>query len=202
MNKSSLQSGFTLVELLVSLSLFTIIVVAAVGSLYTVNQASVKVNAMRTTLDNLNFAVESISRTLRTGSNIVCGGTTNPNYGTVDADHNCAFGANGVVGHKISLTSTLGEDQGKDIQYQWVATPGVAGSNEIQKCQIQNSSPINCVAVTAPQINVQHFNLYVNGAGNDGKQPSIIMMIQGVATAGDNTAPFAMQTFISQRAAE
>jgi prepilin-type N-terminal cleavage/methylation domain-containing protein len=195
------DAGFTLVELLVSLALFTIVVVAAVGSLYTINQASAKVGAMRTVLDNLNFATESMSRTIRTGSGIVCGGVSNTNGQT---QPNCAFGNTNGPAQEISFTSTLAGDEGV-LDYRRVVIPGSAtNAHEIQKCQVQNNTPLNCVAVTSPNIDVTQLYFFVDGVGKgDGKQPSVTMIMQGVASAGtNNVAPFAIQTFISQRAAE
>lgn len=200
MRKQSLQSGFTLVELLVSLALFTIVVVAAVGSLYTINQASVKVNAMRTVLDNLNFATESMSRTIRTSSSIICGGVSN----LTQSQPNCPFGNSNGPAQEISFVSTLAGSTG-GLDYRRVSIPGsTTGAHEIQKCAVQNNTLLNCVAVTAPEMNVTQLYFYVDGVGaNDGKQPSVTMIMQGVANAGTgNIAPFAVQTFISQRAAE
>ena len=200
MKEQSLQSGFTLVELLVSLALFTIVVVAAVGSLYTINQASVKVNAMRTVLDNLNFATESMSRTIRTGSDIVCGGVSNLNQ----SQPNCPFGNSNGPAQEISFLSTLAGSTG-GLDYRRVPTPGSStGAHEIQKCTVQNGTLLNCVAVTAPEMDVTQLFFFVAGTGtNDGQQPSVTMIIQGIASAGSgNLAPFAVQTFISQRAAE
>ncbi|MDB5188744.1 MAG: hypothetical protein JWM92_342 [Candidatus Nomurabacteria bacterium] len=193
---SNAQAGFTLVELLVSLTLFTIVVTAAVGSLYTVNQASARVTAMRTVLDNLNFAMESMSRTIRTGSNIVCGGA-----GALGGP-SCPFGGSSSSGGSaISLQSTLGTAQ--TIQYQWVID-NTTQNGEIQKCAIVNGGLINCVAITAPEINIQKMYFFVDGADPaDNKQPSVMMIIQGVANAGtQNIAPFAIQTLLSQRAGE
>jgi prepilin-type N-terminal cleavage/methylation domain-containing protein len=190
----SMQSGFTLVELLVSLGLFTVIVVAAVGSLYTVNQASVKVNAMRTVLDNLNFATESMSRTIRTGENIVCNGTEN----TGGVSNNCAFGNANGAGYAVSLKSTI---DGTSIEYMYNY-----GKKEIDKCTLVNNqiSANSCVAITAPEVQVQKMQFFVDGAdAGDSKQPSVMMLISGQANAGaDNIAPFSIQTLISQRAAE
>src|SRR4051812_41074937 len=125
MKHHSKQSGFTLVELLVSLALFTVIVVAAVGSLYTVNQASIRVNAMRTVLDNLNFATESISRTIRTGQNIVCGGVSNVNGPT----HNCPLTDPNGRHNTVSLTSTI---DGEQVQYTF-GNNAQTGVGEIDK---------------------------------------------------------------------
>lgn len=195
------KNGFTLVEVLVSLALFTIIVVAAVGSLYSVNEASVKVGAMRTVLDNLTFATESMSRTIRTGENIVCGGP-----GSHIGGPNCAFSTTTGSG-EIALNSTLGINQSLD--YRFVpgnsTTPG-----SIQRCGITGGSvsgTVNqgsCVAITAPEVNIQKMTFFVDGADpNDGKQPGVMMLIQGVANAGaNNTSPFAVQTYVSQLAGE
>lgn len=198
-HKQSLQSGFTLVELLVSLSLFTVIVLAAVGSLYTVNQASVKVNAMRTVLDNLNFATESLSRTIRTGENIVCNGP-----GVQIGGSSCAMGTTSGSDH-LSLDSTIGGN--KAIQYRWVK---IGGKGTIQRCGVNGASltgtlnSASCVSLTAPEIDIQRMTFFVDGAdANDSKQPGVMILMQGVADAGHgNIAPFAVQTYVSQRAGE
>jgi prepilin-type N-terminal cleavage/methylation domain-containing protein len=189
--------GFTLVELLVSLALFTIVVTAAVGSLYSVNQASAKVGAMRTVLDNLTFATESMSRTIRTGNTIVCGGVDNQS-----GNPNCPIAGQNGPGNEISLNSTI---DGKEIEYRW-RTDSVTGNNEIQKCSVTNNSVTdnNCVSITDPQINVKKMSFYVDGADPaDGKQPSVIIIMQGTANAGvNNVEPFNIQLYASQRAAE
>ncbi len=199
MQKPSLQSGFTLVELLVSLALFTVIVLAAVGSLYTVNQASLKVNAMRTVLDNLNFATESMSRTIRTGDNIVCGGP-----GVHIGGSNCPLGSGSTPG-EIALDATIGGS--KSLDYRWVK---INGKGTIQRCNVNGKSLTgtlnsgSCVSITAPEIDIQKMAFYVDGADvSDTRQPGVMILMQGVATAGTgNIAPFAIQTYASQRAGE
>ncbi len=194
------QAGFTLVEVLVSLALFTIVVVAAIGSLYTVNEASARVNAMRTVLDNLTFATESMSRTIRTSQHIVCGGVGN----TSGLSKNCPLGNTNGAGSAISMDSTI---DGKSIEYV-IGNNKQTGIGEIDKCILVNGqiTADSCVAITAPEvgINIAKTKFYVDGAdASDGKQPSVMMIIEGQANAGQgNTAPFAIQTLISQRAAE
>ncbi len=180
------KKGFTLVELMVSLALFTIVVLASISALYTVNDASRKVQAMRSTLDNLNFAIESMSRTIRTGSGIVCVG---------GAGNNCPF-STGYYSPKSDLIvqSTLG--QNTQVEYRCSGCGGSSG--QIQK----KTGSGSWVAITSPEINVQSLSFYVSGVGADALQPSVIMFVKGVATAGGTTAPFAVQTYISQRAIE
>lgn len=202
--RASAEAGFTLVELLVSLAIFTIVITAAIGSLYTVNEASAQVTAMGNVLNNLNFAVESMSRSIRTGSDIVCGGASHLSGDS----NNCPFGTtNGS--EEISFKTTIGGNQWYD--YRW-RTDNTTNNGEIQRCDINQNSDANqgqimintCVSITDPQINIQHAYFFVDGADiSDGKQPSVMIMLQGVAKAGTNDiSPFAVQTYVSQRAFE
>ncbi|MCC6198611.1 prepilin-type N-terminal cleavage/methylation domain-containing protein [Candidatus Nomurabacteria bacterium] len=195
-NETQSDAGFTLIELMVSLGLFTIVVMAAVSALYSVNIAARRVEAMRATLDNLNFAVESMSRTIRTGTNIAC-------EGGVSGSNNCSFqSAYQNPGEWLSLQSTLGVSG--SVDYRWWTDTG--GKGVIQK-RINNGP---WIALTAPGIDVQRLSFYVQGADHttgggtfdDGAQPSVMMLIQGVATAEGNTAPFAVQTLVSVRSIE
>jgi len=181
------QEGFTLIELMVALTLFTIVVMAAVSSLYTVNNAARKVEAMRGLLDNLNFAMESMSRTIRTGQNI-----TTPTECTFSQHYDLPC-------EELSLTSTLGVTT--EVEYRWWFN--AANNGEIQKRFMDNGTWSNWVSLTAPEINIQKLSFYVDGnQAADGEQPEVVIMVQGVATTENDIAPFAIQTFISARAAE
>ncbi len=192
----SMSKGFTLIELMVALTLFVMVVLAAVSALYSVNSASRRVQAMRNVLDNLNFAMESMSRTIRTGSDIVC---SDP-YPT--SGNNCPYGSSSGT-DSISVHSTLGIDS--DVEYQYVSN---GSHGEVQKRikDMQTSNWSRWVSITAPEINVQTFTFYVDGANKipiDTKQPSVILFMSGVASAGaDNIQPFSLQTYISQRNVE
>lgn len=197
--QNSSQSGFTLIELMVSLTLFIIIVVALIGSLYTVNDASRKVQAMRTIMDNVNFAVETMSRNVKTSQNIKCGTRIN-----------CPI-KDKVPSNTISMISTLGEPQ--YIQYSWESD--FQGKGKIVKRTApysydsvndeyiigELSSPVN---ITAPEIDIQKMRFFVDGVGaGDQKQPSVIIKFEGVAkVVGSTSVPFAIQTFLSQRTPE
>jgi len=177
------QEGFTLVELIVSLGLFIIVIMAAVASLYSVNDTARKVESMRSVLDNLNFAVESMSRTIRTGTQIGCHG---------NAGVNCTFADGG--GTQITIEGTLGRSGTMDYRHSIDGT----GRGEIEKWTNGVWIPI-----TAPGIDVQHLTFYVEGAEtDDGLQPKVTMLIQGIAIAGENVAPFAVQTQVSVRTVE
>lgn len=170
---------------MVSLGLFIVVILAAVTSLYSVNSTARKVEAMRSVLDNLNFAIESMSRTIRTGTQVGCGGS---------AGVDCTFASG--PGDQISITGTLG--YAGDVSYRHYIPDTATGRGEIQRW-------VNgyWVPITALGIDVQHLSFYVEGSDPaDGVQPKVIMMIEGTAIAGENTAPFAIQTQVSLRSVE
>jgi type II secretory pathway pseudopilin PulG len=202
------QSGFTLVELMVSLSLFIIVVLALIGSLYTVNDASRRVQAMRTVMDNLNFAMEHMSRNIRTSEVIYCGSQLMSSVG------NCPISGNAGPGTALSMHSTLGKQQ--LVEYR-LNRPSVDGPWVIEKRnteliptpsggQILNLPGVSgeWIAITSPEINIEKLNFYVDGAyEGDGIQPNVIIKMEGVAAIPDGTTvPFSVQTYLSQRTPE
>lgn len=194
--KKDRSAGFTLVELMVSLTLFTIVVLAAVSSLYTVNSASRKVQAMRTVMDNLNFAVESMSRTIRTGSDFICGGQGNI------ASPNCSF-INQVGSDRLLVNATLGLDAGETqiVEYRLDTHPN--GNGALQKQVWSSGIPGGWIAMTTPEIDIDQLSFYVDGVGTaDTKQPGVQMVIRGVVTTTADISPFIIQTYVSQRAGE
>lgn len=182
------QAGFTLVELMVSLALFIIVVLALIGSLYTVNDASRKVQAMRTVMDNLNFAMESISRTVRTSEQIVCSGT---------GSANCPIDESG--GYEISMNSTLGERQ--QVFYRWNSSNK---SVEKKTINLNDAGSTDWQSITSPEISIDHMVFYVDGAElGDSKQPSVAVQLDGVASVPNGSPiPFSIQTYLSQRTPE
>ncbi len=59
--------GFTLIEMIVSLSLFISVMTVAASSMLSIIDANRKSQATNTAVDNLNFVIEDMSRSLRTG---------------------------------------------------------------------------------------------------------------------------------------
>jgi type II secretory pathway pseudopilin PulG len=76
MKKNSLTTkGFTLIEIMVATSIFMVVMLMAMGALVTTSHTAKKAQALRTAMDNVNFAMESMTRTLRMGQDYSGGGT-------------------------------------------------------------------------------------------------------------------------------
>lgn len=70
MKTISKNRGFTLIEMMVSVSIFVIVALIVSGVLVQLSAAYKKAQAMRLLMDNLNFALEKINLELREGVNI------------------------------------------------------------------------------------------------------------------------------------
>lgn len=75
------KSGFTLIEIIVSLMIFSVVAVVAVGALLKIVSLNRRAQTLQASTTNLSFAMEAISRELRVGSKFNCqrfSGTFNP----------------------------------------------------------------------------------------------------------------------------
>ncbi len=77
--RSHIEGGFTLIEMIVAVSIFATVVIIAVGALLSIISVNRKANELRVVMENLNFAIESIARDVRTGEH----------YGCVSLQENC-----------------------------------------------------------------------------------------------------------------
>ncbi len=69
---NSTKRGFTLLEMLVSLGVFAIVAVIAVGALVRITILNRQAQTLQSSMNNIAFAMESISRDLRVGTNYAC----------------------------------------------------------------------------------------------------------------------------------
>lgn len=73
MNQSTNQSGFTLIEMIVSLALFSIVVTISVGALLVLIASNERLQEEQSVMTNLSFALDSMTREIRTGTHYFCG---------------------------------------------------------------------------------------------------------------------------------
>ncbi len=72
-NSNHKNSGFTLVEMIVALGVFSIVATVALGALMKIISANRKAQTLQTSITNLNFALESMSREFRDSKYFQCG---------------------------------------------------------------------------------------------------------------------------------
>src|SRR3989344_277833 len=67
------SGGFTLLEMLVALAVFTIAISLSLSSLLAITASQKKAVALQNVYDNARFAFEAISKEIRTGTSYHCG---------------------------------------------------------------------------------------------------------------------------------
>ena len=72
MKNISLKKGFTLIEMIVSIAIFTVVALVAVGAFLKIIDLNNKSHTLKDSINNLNFALDAMSRDLRVGSNYYC----------------------------------------------------------------------------------------------------------------------------------
>jgi prepilin-type N-terminal cleavage/methylation domain-containing protein len=184
-NFKSKKKGFTLVELLVSVAMFTLVMFMATSAVFSIIEANRKSHTLKSVMTNLNFALESIMRDVRVGSRYSCdGGGDCPNSpGTV-----FAYKANRDVDEDGIYDLTNNFDQ---IEYS-------LDSGRIKKRIFGKPA----YPITAEEIVITKLNFYVIGSGTlpgDARQPKVVIVIEGYSGEGNTRSDFSIQTTVSQR---
>lgn len=192
------NSGFTLVEIMVATSIFMVIMLIAMGALITSSDTAKKSQALRSAMDNVNFAMESMTRSLRMGSDYYCvdAGAIIP-FGTTD-NRDCPISGSG--GGAILFTPPL-HPTPRDTAYK--LTPRLTGGYDVDGTfGLQSCSP-DCVDLVSPNVDIQKLTFFVNGSSiSDKIQPSVYIIMKGVITIKGVPNAFAIQTMTSQRSSE
>ena len=188
--------GFTLIELLVSVAIFSVVMLIAVGSLLTMTEASRKAQALKSVMNNLNFALESMSRTIRVGTTYHCGTS-----GSVSGTQDCPQGETYFAFEKSGGDRASSADQ---VVYCLGIADGGAPYCSASGTAILRSTDGGSafIAITASEVVIEKLMFYAVGSapGPDTVQPKVIMTVQGHADITARTrTDFNLQTTIAQR---
>lgn len=66
------MKAFTLIEILVSVAIFSVVMVIALGALLAMSSSDRKAESIKSVVNNLDFALDSMSRAIRTGTAYNC----------------------------------------------------------------------------------------------------------------------------------
>jgi Tfp pilus assembly protein PilW len=192
------ESGYTIIETMIAVSLFIIIVMSGLGALLNANLLHQKSQNMRSIMDNLSFIMEDMGRNLRTGYHYQC------------------FDVN----HQILSPATLGASQ--SCPSGWAIAFEIANGNPSTYADqwvyyISNDGKIfksadgaqSFVQLTPDEvmINSTSSGFSVLGAEppdytsppGDQQQPFVILRLVGNITFKNVVTPFSLQTSVSQR---
>lgn len=199
---SSRQGGFTLIEIIVSLAIFTIVAVIAVGAFLKIIDANKKSQTLKTAINNVNFALESMTRELRVGSRYSC--YNNPvQLSTITGG--TAGSCGGLGGSVVYFNSSKkGTNNACDLIYAyWFDdTQKTIKKAEQADCgAIIRADDTSFIPVISKDAIIDAHSLIVtNETGSSGPQPKVFVRIKGHAgVKKQNTTYFDVQTTVSQR---
>ncbi len=184
LNGKKSTKGFTLIEIMVSISIFSVIMLMVSSSIYTVFDSNRKSQSMRSVMDNLNLSLEAMTRTIRFGKDYHCDITA----GVSTSPRDCASGASSIA---------ITDFNGNRVIYKLVGSRiarTVNGGSDI----FVTGTDVNISTVT---FRVLGSTPYEPSLGTfDLSQPKVIIVIDGYAgTKATSRTNFVLQTTVSQR---
>ena len=189
MNTPQTKRGFTLIEMIVSLGLFTIVLFITTSAFLAIVNADRKSRATRVATDNLNLALENMSRKIKTGYTYNCGGGS---------------GANDCVVPQSIFEFT--DQSGSRVSYKRAQGTAECGSGYgvNQGCILRLDAGVPVLS-TSPEIDITSLKFLVSGSAlwPDTKQPAVVIAIEGAigVNAGNPSgkSSFKIQTILTQR---
>ena len=107
----SSSRGFTLLEMLISLGIFMVVAVIAVGSLVRITGLNKQAQTMQSSMNSLSFVLESMSREMRMGYNLHCETNINAGFAYESGALNpktCPMGTGSLIAFDSANTDSSG----------------------------------------------------------------------------------------------
>lgn len=173
--------GFSLVEILVVLGLFSSIATLSLGSLFNAQAINAHLQETQAVLDNVNLSVQTITRDIRFGSNFVCIPSASYLYQVQETPHNCTY--SGAPGDVIGFEP--GDAASTTDRNAYYVENGVLYKKEFHGNPV-NPASTTIMQMTSNDVDIKSLAFYVEGAEPstalplpDYKQPLVIMLISG-----------------------
>lgn len=213
MNVTRSQFGFTLVEMIVSLAIFSIVVTVSVGALLVLVATNQQLQAEQSVMTNLSFALDSMTREIRTGTEYFClsassdsglrnlfNNASDLDYELEDLSQDCTDGnPSNLRFHGLAIT-----EGGDSITSSSDRIFYFYDSSEKKIFRRVGNGPKE--SIVSSGIVVEEFEFFVSGvrplsAGGAGsaEQPSVTLFIKATEKGGATNKPYYLQTTITQR---
>lgn len=186
--------GFTLIEILVSLSVFTVVITIAVGAFLSLLGASKGVQGEQSVMTTLTFVLDSMTREIRTGKSYYCN-TRSALTGAPAASstvRDCENGSDGLSIIESGSSITAGASS-KRVAYYFDST-----NNSIMR-RVGNGTP---QSIVSDGISISDAQFFVTGtdrlspANSNINQPTVTIVIEAQDETG---ATSTLQTTVTQR---
>ncbi len=205
------QKGFTLVEMMIAVGLFTVLMTVGIGAILGVNSTHRKTQTMRAVIDNLSFLMEDMARSIRLGDSYYCKEDGAPSFIELSGDVNNPQASNDG-GTANNLCDSVAFEPFWDSQLSNVSNQiiyymtEIDGVGTIVKKSELASSTFNIgdwdpVTPTEINIDLDRSGFMVVGAEDpaDFRQPKVSIVLIGTVRLAGSMTEFNLQTTVSQR---
>ena len=198
--------GFSLVEILVVLGLFSGISALALGALFNAQSVNARLQETQAILDNMNLSSQTITREIRFGSDFHCATSLSVGAQTVPTTRkNCKPGT--TRGRVLIFKPADAVNELDRVAFY--VSDGV-----LYKDIYPYQGSTTVLQMTSNDVNITSFTMYVDGANTssgsndepigeiDYKQPMITIFLSGVTRPAKSSTPpatFDIETVVSSR---
>lgn len=182
--KRKKNRAFTLVEMLVAMTLFSFVITMALGALFMIMKANEKAKIVRVVVNNLNVALEGMSRELRMGSEY---DVSSDGKSIIFKTKEGCWGGYKWEGESLKRAIARRTDP----------------NNPTSSCDPSSKSGLEYKKLTGDNIKITSMG-FVKAGGSSGIQPKVFIYLKGEIQKtflGENQ-PLYIQTLISQRKLE
>ncbi len=177
--------GYTLIELIVSVAIFAIVMLAATGAYLAFINYNRRATQNAALMSSLSFAIDSMARDIRTGTNYACS-ATGPG----------ACSSSGV--DRFYFTDA----DGCEVDYRFTGSALLRTTDDtVNGCEARTNVPIIRSDVT-PGITLNDVTFYVRGTVlNDRTQGFVTIVVSGTTLIVDTgeELPFSIETSATSR---
>lgn len=191
---SEKQKGYTIIETIIAVSIFSVVATAGMAALLQANVAHQKSQDMRSIIDNLSFIMEEVSRNIRTSYGYRCIPGTFSNA-AIETPQSCA------TGKSLAFEYSAGSGSG---------VPGNPSDQWVYKIEGPNISKSVNGGANGTWIQLNPSEVVLDAASSfmvlgaepppgNTQQPLVIIKLVGSITYKNITSPFSIETAVSQR---
>jgi prepilin-type N-terminal cleavage/methylation domain-containing protein len=198
----TLSRGFTLIEVMIAMAIFTILITIGIGSVLNAMQQHKSTENLRSVLDTLNFVMEDMTHNLRLATNVHCLASGEVMSFSSDTDpvtpQNCPFSSS------IAHNSIVFNDQNGNL-VTYLISSGVGGlPSKILKQKGFDPSNLQVISPDEVSMDFAQSGFTVYGAepttAGDVSQPVVIIRLVGSVTYKNTVSNFAIESTVTLRA--
>lgn len=205
-----------MIELIVALFIFAIVMTISIGSLVTTLDANKKSQSLKSVLNNLEVALDTMTRSIAVGRLYLCSDDATYIAFSNPTPVDCPLDGLAPDGH-AAISFLSNEDIDHDgnaydvIIYRY--NPGNGSGGYIERKRFLTAGIFlsgwgnieqHWIRMTAPEVNITDMKFFVDGSNpaqnGDFNQPKVLITIKGTVPAGARNIPtdFSVQTTVTQ----